>query len=161
MEKKTLLVIGLIGGILAAVGVFLSWASIQAEVEGFSTISADITGWDMAKGETTIMGITVPGPSEPSPYVVLVGGILALIGAIGALAAGAKKAGVKLSILLAIGGLIAIVGAGWGFSVVETGTVSLIGIGNVSSSYGYGLYMCLVGAILALIGGIMGARIKK
>ena len=158
MGKQTLLVVGLIvgliGGILAAVGVFLSWASIQAEVEGL-TISADITGWDMAKGETTIMGITVPGPEELSPYVVLVGGILALIGALGA--AGVKK----LSILLAISGLIAIVGAGWGFSVVETGTVSLIGIGTVSSSYGYGLYTCLVGGILALIGGIMGIRAKK
>ena len=160
MGKQALLVIGLIGGILAAVGIFLSWASIQAEVEGL-TISADITGLDMAKGETTIMGTTVPGPEEPSPYIVLVGGILALVGAIGALAIGTKKAGVKkLSILLAIGGLIAILGAGWGFSVVETGTVSLFGFGTVSSSYGYGLYLCFVGGILALIGGIMGARAK-
>jgi hypothetical protein len=149
-------IIGLIGGILAAAGVFLSWAYIEFEFLGMPK-SADIPGWDMAKGETTIMGVPVPGPKEPSPYVVLAGGILALVGVFGAVVMRTKK----LSILIMMGGLIAILGAIWGFSVIQTGTVTFPDIGPVDSSYGYGLYLCLVGGILALIGGIMGVKAKK
>lgn len=156
MVKGLVLIFGLIGGILAISGVFLSWSSIQAEVMGVN-VTADIPGWDMARGQTTIMGMTVPGSSETSPYLVLAGGILALVGAFGALAARVKK----VSILVLIGGVVAILGAAWGFSVVQTGTVSLPVIGSVTSSYGMGLYLCLIGGILALIGGVIGVRAEK
>jgi hypothetical protein len=59
MEKKTLLIIGLIGGIIAAVGVFLPWQSV---------LGINISGWDVTA-------------TASYPYVILLGGILALIGA--------------------------------------------------------------------------------
>lgn len=121
MEKKMLMIIGLIGGILAAVGVFLTWASAL----GFTW-----SGWDIA---TAAVG------AESYPYVALAGGILALIGAL--LSTKTKSIGY----LLPLGGIIAIIGAGWGFSDIS---------GITGMDVGYGVYVCIVGGILALIGSL-------
>jgi len=84
MEKKTLLIIGLIGGIIAAVGVFLPWFSAS----GFG-ITVTANGFDSNEGK-----------------VVVLGGVLALIGALAALATTMKS----LGYLIPVGGLVAILG---------------------------------------------------
>jgi hypothetical protein len=117
MEKKTLLIIGLIGGIIATVGVFLPWVSVS--VGGFS-VSADGSGSNQGK-------------------VIILGGVLAVIGALAALATSIKS----LGYLVPIGGLVGVLGWVW-FGVDA-------GFGNLSS-YSYGLWVALVGAVLALIG---------
>jgi membrane associated rhomboid family serine protease len=117
MEKKTLLVIGLIGGIIAAVGVFLPWQSV---------LGINISGWDLTAAVSY-------------PYVILLGGILALIGALVALVSTVKGVGY----LVPIGGLVAILGWIWAAADVGFGN-----LGNLS----YGFWACLVGAVLALIG---------
>jgi len=120
MKKQTLLIIGLIGGILAAVGVFLDWGG-------------GMTGWQ--------------GTAFVSyPYVVLLGGILALIGALVAMLAVKVK---NIDYLIPIGGVVALLG--WIWAVADAGL----------SGWAYGFYVCLVGGILALIGGIMGVMAKK
>ena len=123
MKKQTLLIIGLIGGILAAVGVFLPWASAF----GFS-----VSGWD--------------GRASNYPYVILLGGILALLGGLMALLAVKVK---NIDYLILIGGIVALLG--WIWAVADAGL----------SGWTYGFYTCLVGGILALIGGIMGVMAKK
>lgn len=121
--NKGLLAIGLIGGILTAVGVFLEWVSVS--IGGFT---ASASGWDMATAEIG---------SVSYPYVIVIGGILALVGALGLLGAQLKGIGY----LLPLGGLIALGGWGWAASdVADWNAVS------------YGFYVCLVGAILALVG---------
>ena len=117
MEKKTLLIIGLIGGIIAAVGVFLPWVSVS--VGGFS-VSADGSGSNYGK-------------------LIMLGGVLAIIGALAALATTMKS----LSYLVPIGGLVGILGWVWG--------AADLGFGNLTS-LSYGFWACLVGAVLALIG---------
>lgn len=93
IEKKKLVIIGLIGGGITMVGVFLPW--MNATASG-STISS--TGWDLAKVAMVIY-----------PYIILFGGILSLVGALCALA---NK--VKASVyLLPLGGIIAIGGWAW------------------------------------------------
>ncbi len=119
--NKGLAAVGFIGGILAAVGVFLEWVSVS----GFG-FSASASGWDMATAE--IGSVTYP-------YVIVIGGIIALIGAL--VAFGHKTAGY----LLPLGGLIALGGWGWAASDVADW-----------SAVSYGFYVCLVGAILALVG---------
>jgi len=118
MKDQALLVIGLIGGILAVVGVFLPWASSS----GYN-----VSGWDggVSFGESQV-------------YVILIGGVLAAIGAVVALA-GVKK----INYLVPIGGVIAIIG--WAWAAERAGTLS---------GWGYGFYICFVGGILALIGGV-------
>ena len=113
MEKKTLLIIGLIGGIIATVGVFLEWGG-------------GVSGWDFR--------VLVS-----YPYVVLLGGILALIGGILALATSIKPT----SYLLPVGGIVALLGWIW----AATDVVNW-------SAMTYGFYTCLVGAILALVGSL-------
>jgi hypothetical protein len=117
MEKKTLLIIGLIGGIIAAVGVFLPWVSVSAG--GFSFTSS---GFDANQGK-----------------VILLGGVLALVGALAVLMTTMKS----LSYLIPIGGLVGILGWVWG--------AADLGFGNLTS-LSYGFWTCLVGAVLALIG---------
>jgi len=117
MEKNTLLIIGLVGGIIAAVGVFLPWFSAS----GFG-ITVTANGFDSNEGK-----------------VVVLGGVLALIGALAALATTMKS----LGYLVPIGGLVAILGWIWGAADV--------GFGNLTS-LSYGFWACLVGAVLALIG---------
>ncbi len=119
--NKGLAAVGFIGGILAAVGVFLEWFSLAGE---------GTSGWDLARTWAPALG-----ESANYVYVVLAGGIIALIGAL--VAFGHKTAGY----LLPLGGLIAL--GGWGWAASDVGDWSLVT---------YGFYVCLVGAILALVG---------
>jgi hypothetical protein len=128
MNKMTLSVIGLIGGILVVVGVFLPWVS--ASVFG---ITVNASGWDIRASGSYI-------------YVILIGGIIALLGGILALAAVKIE---KLGYLVLLGGILAILG--WIWAATDVGDWSAVT---------YGFYTCLVGAILALIGG-MSVRRKK
>jgi hypothetical protein len=109
MEKKTLLIIGLIGGIIAAVGVFLPWSAV-----------ADGSGSNEGK-------------------VIILGGVLALIGGLAALATSMKS----LGYLIPVGGLVGILGWIWAGNTA--------GFGNLTN-FSYGFWVCLVGAIIALIG---------
>lgn len=122
--NKGLLAVGFIGGILAAVGVFLEWHS-EFTIPGLGVVPSE-SGWDMATREAE---------SVTYPYVTVVGGIIALIGAL--VAFGHKTAGY----LLPLGGLIAL--GGWGWAASDVGDWSLVT---------YGFYVCLAGAILALVG---------
>ena len=121
MEKKTLLIIGLIGGIIAAVGVFLPWISVTVGGGGI-TVTVTANGFDSNQGK-----------------VVVLGGVLALIGGLAVLMTTMKG----LDYLIPIGGLVALLGCLWYGADV--------GFGNLSN-FGYGLWVALVGAVLALIG---------
>jgi len=118
MEKKTLLIIGLIGGIVAAVGVFLPWVSVS----GFG-ITVTSNGFDCNQGK-----------------VIALGGVLALLG--GLVGLFVKGAG-QVVYLIPIGGIVALLGWIW-FGVD-------VGFGNLTN-YSYGLWVSLVGAIIALVG---------
>jgi hypothetical protein len=133
MSKGIIGVIGLIGGILILVGVFTPWVTASA-LGYWGSVSA----WDCITGRTS--------ESATYCYLALVGGVLALMGALFALTAPELKV---LWAILAIGGILAIVSAIWGFSDIETGRIL-----GLSFNYGYGLYLTLGGGILGLIGSL-------
>lgn len=81
-------------------------------------------------------------------YLVLIGGILALVGGIGMLTT--KSVG----LFLPIGGILALVGGIWGLADVGKAAIVAIGVPNMSVSVGQGIYIAIVGAILALIGSL-------
>jgi hypothetical protein len=130
MAMRMLGLLGLIGGTLALVGIFTPWATAS-----YMGLSESLSGWDCIKGD-----------GETYCYLAFAGALVALLGALSSLAAPRAKA---LWTILAIGGILAIVGAAWAFSDIETGTMW-----GMSVSYGFGLYLTLVGGILALIGSL-------
>jgi hypothetical protein len=138
MDKR-LIAIGLVGGIIALVGVFAPWMTVS--VMGFS---AGASGWDSTSDFS-------------SPYVVLAGGILASLGSLGVLA-GLKGVG----FLLPLGGIMATGGAAWGYSQVTSAVPeavsSLAGLGIPAGVFGIGvgsgIYVCIVGGVLAIVGSL-------
>ena len=129
MAMRILTLIGLVGGIVALLGIFTPAITLT----GLLSVSA----WDSIT-ETTIWGI----PIERQTYFCLAfaGAAVALLAALTAVAVPKVKA---LWAILAIGGMLAIAGAAWALSDIETG---------YGVSYGWGLYLTLGGGILALIG---------
>lgn len=126
--QQALLALGFIGGIIAVVSVFLPWA-----VYFSGATSGTISGWDCAT--SPIWSIS------SAPYLPLIGGILAVVGAIGILGAKVKAIGY----LLPIGGILAIVGAVWGLSSIGAWTWA-----GVASSYG--IIVSQFGGGLAILG---------
>ena len=95
MEKNTLLIIGLVGGIIAAVGVFLPWISV--------------------------FGVSTNGFNGNSGKVIVLGGVLALIGGLAALVVkGASAAGY----LIPVGGIVSLLGWLWAGSDVGFGNLT-------------------------------------
>ena len=133
MNKMALSVIGLIGGILVVVGIFLPWVS--ATVFG---ITVSMSGWD---------GLSASVSNNPDVLLGLVGGILALIGGLVSMVLIKTK---NIGYLIPLGGVLAIIG--WIWSAYTVPDWSLVS---------YGFYTCLVGGILALISGIMIVRAKE
>jgi hypothetical protein len=116
--------IGLIGGIMAAIGVFLPWATL-GEWSG--------SGW----GATEVF---------TSPYVVLIGGIIALVGGIALVVMNKPPLALLGASLLICGGIIAIFGGIWGIS----------NVGGIGANISFGLLLCVIGSILALVAGFTG-----
>ena len=144
MAMRILAIIGLIGGIIALVGIFTPWATGGVLVGEWIPKSA--SAWDGIK-DSAVSYFTL----------ALVGACVALLGALSTLAAPRVKA---LWAILAIGGILAIAGAAYGFFDIDSrpGWTLIPSIGYVPacSSYGYGLSLTLVGGILALIGALVG-----
>ena len=59
MEKKTLLIIDLVGGIIAAISVFLAW--ITASAGGFSV---SMSGWDLLRASISDVPYVAVGSVE-------------------------------------------------------------------------------------------------
>lgn len=140
--NERLAALGLVGGTLATAGVFLPWATVGGLME--------VTGWGIMRGEVEIAGapfnVSVTGVY---PWLVLAGGALSLISALGTLAVKTKI----LKGLLVIGGVLAIIGSCWGF-------LDLLGEPEILRvSIEYGLYLCIVGGLLALLGGAFMMRV--
>lgn len=136
IDKRILGVIGLIGGILAVVGIFVSW--VKVSVWG---ISVSVSAWDSVTNATVMEGEV---GREAWACIALAGAVLTMMGALSALVSPRSRA---LWGVLVIGGLLAIIGSAWGFSDIQTG-----GAFGVSVGYGPGVYLTLVGGILGLVG---------
>jgi hypothetical protein len=139
MEKKTAAIIGLIGGILVLVGLALPWVSASVTYMGVATSMS-------VSGATALSGSWAPA------IIVAVGGILALLGGLILLVG---KGG-PIAYLLPLGGILAIAGGIWAFAQISdvAGFVTgLAGTGVAATiEAGYGVYLGIVGAVLALIG---------
>ena len=136
MEKKTLGILGLVGGVVALAGLFLDWVSVSA-----MGMSIGASGWLIL---TTVGGI--------QPILVLVGSLLAALGGIGILMD--QK---MLSMMLPVGGIIAVAGAGWVIADMSS-VAGAVGGTGIGVSMGMGIYANIIGGIIALIIGVMALK---
>ena len=168
MDDKVFSVIGLVAGLLIAVGVFGTWGSVSvsATYAGIPVaVSIDVSGWGLAQG-MTYAGITAPGLKLP--YVALIGGILALIAGI----IGLVKPGIISKLLLSIGGMMGLIGIGLGLAIADVGGAVSDMIKTMAGTYGippevsigigtgYGAYMVVIGGILAVLSAL-GLKMEK
>ena len=128
--KRVFGVIGLMGGILVLVGIFTPWITAS-----FWRITVGSSAWDC---------ITEPA-SETYCYLAFAGGIVAIVGTLCALAIPRVKLPWGI---LATGGILAIAGSAWAFIDISSDIEAYSDI----LSYGYGLYLTLIGGILSLAG---------
>ncbi len=140
MDSRLPGLIGLIAGVLALVGIFLHWVDVS-----LWGMSVGVSAWDLVTN-ATVLGEEVG--REAWACIAFSGAILLMAGALSALVLPTKKI---LWGVLALGGLLAIIGAAWGFSDIDTGSEF-----GASVSYGAGIYMTLIGGIFGFIGAIVG-----
>ncbi len=142
MDNRTLAIIGLIGGILAAVGVFGTWTTASITPVMMEGMELSASGWDWAQGT-----VGAGGPGLKLPYFALVGGILAVVGSVLVLV----KPGAVAKVLLAIGGILALIGVAIGVAYADAGTAITGAAPGISAGAGYGAYMVVIGGILAIL----------
>jgi len=125
-------ILGIIGAILALIGVFLPW--VAGHVAATNT-------------DRSLSGIEFPLFIFGMPFLLFV--------VIGLILVAIPKKGTAIAGLIM--GIIAFVIALIPMAILATIIVSWQISGEVAS-IGYGLYICLVGALLLIIGSAMGIR---
>jgi hypothetical protein len=141
---RLLPLVGLLAGILCLVAIFTPWTALTAPAAG---IRADATAWDLVIN-AKIMGEEYG--REAWACLALSGAVVIVAGSLLALATPKTKA--PWGILgITTGGLLSAASALWALSDIDTGTML-----GITVTYGFGLYLTLVGGIVACVVGITG-----
>jgi len=154
MQKKQIIgILAIIGAIIAIIGVFLPWETVTAVVAGYSE-STSASGWKFLT-EFDTDGIK-DVLTKYAPVLCIIGGALTLIIFIMNFVQTVKinKFVPLISMIVMILALIFCIVA---VVNINDDTGSLLG---VTVSIGYGLWVCLIGVILAVISPII-AIIKR
>jgi hypothetical protein len=160
---RTGAIVGIVGGVLLAVGSFMTWATASVNVDRI----AQAFGVDPSLLQGAVGGIetskSITGIEGGDGWITLVAGLIVLGGAALALAARKIRPG---GAVMVVGGII---GAGLAIydatkakdDAIDEITGSLAGQGlpgNVADffnvSVGAGLWMCMVGGVVGVVGAI-------
>ena len=140
--------IGFIGTIILIVGVFLNWVTLDLSSLIGST-STEITGWDLYGNEDYKDLFEY----SYAPLIALVCGVISLITTILPVVYKNEKITRVLGIVTLILAVVAIViGVLFYSNISETYDLLLA---TYTSSVGIGFWLCMVGAIITAIGGIV------
>ncbi len=140
--------IGFIGTIILIVGVFLNWTTF--EFSSFLGSSSDsITGWDIFSNEDYKDVFEY----SYAPVIALVCGIISLITTILPVVHKDEKVTKLLGIVTLILAVIAIV-IGFLFYGNVSDSVTIAGM-SATTSVAVGFWLCMVGAIITAVGGIV------
>ena len=134
--------IGLVGGVLALWGLFAPWQVQTFSMLGISQ-SQGVSPADLLT-HATVWEVQV-SPTGYA-YLAMFGAILAFGGALFCLAI-PKNKGVWL--VLAAGGILAVLASVLGFSEIQTGSALM---GSIKYSYGFGIFLTLLGGLFSLVG---------
>jgi hypothetical protein len=166
---------GLIGGALLILGSFLTWVTLSFNLDAFAKVLSDATGVHVSPSDLTSNGLggsTSASGIKNDGKLTLVAGAVVVICAILLIAvANARKAAEIVMIIAgALGGLVA------GYNLLTKNSqidkalanagAQLKGLGIsvdtfrpvLNVKWGIGIYLCLLGGIVAVLGGIMARR---
>ena len=163
-------ILGIIGGAALVIGSFLTWVTVSLDMRSLAQIlGVDPSALQSATGSTTFSAAGTHGDGK----ITLVVGLIAVVGAILVLVGAARKAGYAV---VAVAGVIgagfassrsaskssqindALSNAGPALAAAGISADTLKSVFNVS--WGIGLWICLAGGVVALIGGIIGLMSK-
>ncbi len=139
-------ILGLIGGLLGLVGVFLPWFTVSA-----LGVSFGFTGLQLASATIDVGGVPFPNPYANVFSIAVYGTIaFSVLGLI------VVMLGKKITaILAALFGVLTLAMAGLG-AAQATALAATIPPGiPVTAGAGVGIYLSIVGGLLLLIGGIL------
>jgi hypothetical protein len=164
------MIMGIIGGALLIIGSILTWVTVTLDVNAF----AELLGVDptLLEGSGVVPETSNAGIKGNAGKITLVAGIVVLIFA--AMLAMGRAASRAPGIVMLIGGVVgggaALLNLATKDSQVDTELDKLgpqlaaLGItvddlkGVFSVKWGLGVYICLVGGVIAVIAGIMALR---
>lgn len=138
-------IVGMIGGLLLVLGVFIPWAN--GNVTGDSLLS--VSGWDLYN-----MGAAEMNNSFAVVLVLLGLGILSILLSI-LIALRARAAGAIVTVF----GVISLILGILFLSAISAYVVGLLADSGITM--GLGLYVCVISSIVIIIGGLMGVAHKK
>lgn len=165
--NRTLAIIGLACGVIVLMGFFAPWLELHSRSyrlgEERVKDHLKVTGWNLVQGRLEVIQVAEWGgdymtteiqvESKSYPYLVLAGGILLMLGGIGALTSKRKAP----YLIVISGGVLAFVGGLLGFWVNRWITPRAIIIENytVFGYYRYGLFLCTIGSLVSIAGCIL------
>jgi hypothetical protein len=168
-------IVGLIGGALLIVGSFLTWVTVSFNLDAFAKVLSDATGLKLSASDLSSQGLD--GSYGASGFkndgkLTLAAGIVVVVCAILLIAvANARKAATILMIVAGgLGGLVAVYNfltknsqidkalASVGSQLRSSG-ISVDAFRSVLNvNWGIGIYVCILGGIVAVVGGVMAFR---
>ena len=118
MNKSNYLLsgLGLVLSIILIAGVFTPWIKYTSGTGSLSTEHGNATGWAITQGDITFKDADIFQTQSPLPLFTFFGGILAFIGCLLSIPSSRKITGV----LVVIGGLLATIGAWWALGGVTS-----------------------------------------
>jgi hypothetical protein len=163
-------IMGIVGGALLLLGSFLTWVTLTLDLNAFAGLL------HVEPAQLTAVGVTTTtsnaGLKANAGKITLVTGIIVLVAAV-MLAMGkraSKSAGTSMLIAGAIGSAAVLLNLATKDSQIDTELDSIApqltalgitkdAIKNVFEvKWGIGIYLCLIGGVLAIIAGIMAMR---
>jgi hypothetical protein len=168
-------IVGLVGGILLVAGSFLTWVTISLNVETFAKVISDATGVQVSPSDIdsfNLSGSQSTSGIKSDGKFTLVAGVVVVACAIlwFAVANVRTVARVVMAIAGAVGALVAIFNILTKDSQVDRSLAQvepmLRGTGISADAFrsvfnvewGIGIFVCAIGGIIAVVGGIMATR---
>jgi hypothetical protein len=168
-------IVGLIGGALLVLGSFLTWVTVSFNLDAFAKVLSDATGLQVSASDLSsngLAGSTSASGIKNDGKLTLVAGAVVVVCAILliAVANARKAAAIVMTIAGTLGGLVAAYNLLTKNSQIDKALsnagAQLKGLGIsvdafrsiLNVKWGVGIYLCLLGGIIAVVGGVMSRR---
>jgi hypothetical protein len=168
-------IVGLIGGALLILGSFLTWVTVSFNLDAFAKVLSDATGFQVSASDLSSNGLagstSASGIKNDGKFTLVAGALVVVCAILLIAVVNARKAAAIVMIIAgALGGLVAAYNLLTKNSQIDKALsnagAQLKGLGIsvdafrsvLNVKWGIGIYLCLLGGIVAVVGGVMSRR---